>query len=146
MMVLKIAQALRNLHREEEGFTLIELLVVIGILAVLAAIAVPLVMNQIEKARISGDMSNVTALQTALDLYLFEDPAAVTYLEGVGVLGDVVNGETGFIKQLIEKGHLQKVVNSPYASESGGYRVIKHATSGNYLVESNMQATKWPTS
>ena len=50
-MVLKAAQFLRNLHREEEGFTLIELLIVIAIIAVIAAIAIPMVASRIDDAR-----------------------------------------------------------------------------------------------
>ena len=71
-MVLKIAQALRNLHREESGFTLIELLIVVAILAVLAAIAIPMVASRIDEARASANAANIRLLQSAVDLYYLD--------------------------------------------------------------------------
>ncbi len=51
------------------GFTLIELLVVIAIIAILAAIIFPVFMRAKEAAYRSGDLSNMNALRTAVQLY-----------------------------------------------------------------------------
>lgn len=57
-----------NLLKSKKGFTLIELLVVIGILAVLAFVAVPTVTGLIEKARVSNDMQDIRAMELAIEL------------------------------------------------------------------------------
>ncbi len=45
--------------REDKGFTLAELLIVVAIIAVLAAIAIPVFTTQLEKAREGTDLSNI---------------------------------------------------------------------------------------
>ena len=54
------------------GFTLIELLVVIGILAVLAAIAIPSVAGLIDRANQSADQTNANEMTNAMERFVSE--------------------------------------------------------------------------
>ena len=55
-----------------KGFTLIELLVVIGILAVLAAIAIPSVAGLIDRANVSADKTNANEMTNAVERFVSE--------------------------------------------------------------------------
>ena len=58
--------------KSRKGFTLIELLVVIGILAVLAAIAIPSVAGLIDRANVSADKTNANEMTNAVERFVSE--------------------------------------------------------------------------
>ena len=116
-MVLKIAQALRHLHREESGFTLIELLIVIAILAVLAAIAIPLVANRIDAARASADVTNIRILQDAVELYYIDCGKYPATFQGDLIANPGDEGWNGpYIKEEVK----QPTGYNPYSMDANG--------------------------
>jgi len=73
-----MARIRKQLEEREEGFTLVELLVVIIIIGILAAIAIPLYLNQQAKARDSALASDLKNAQIAVATYLVDDPEATS--------------------------------------------------------------------
>jgi general secretion pathway protein G len=74
---------MRNRH---SGFTLIEIMVVVVILAVLGALVVPKVLENVDKARVSRAQSDIRAIETALDLYRLDNFKYPTTEQGLQAL------------------------------------------------------------
>ncbi len=54
--------------KRNRGFTLIEMLIVVAIIAVLAAIAIPVFSSSLHNAKVSADMANVRAYYAELQI------------------------------------------------------------------------------
>lgn len=75
-----------NKLRKQQGFTLIELMVVVVILAVLAAVAVPKLMDRPDEARIVKAKQDISAMSSALKLYKLDNYRYPSTDEGLEAL------------------------------------------------------------
>jgi len=83
-----LARLQKSMKEKDQGFTLIELLVVIVIIGILAAIAIPLFLNQREKGVDAGIKSDLKALATTQETYFTDKltyTAAESDLTGAGL-------------------------------------------------------------
>ena len=60
-------------NKRESGFTLIELLIVIAIIGILAAIAIPNLLNAVQRGKQKRTMSDMRALATAIEAYAVDN-------------------------------------------------------------------------
>jgi general secretion pathway protein G len=126
-------QSLRHMR----GFTLIEIMVVVVILAVLGALVVPKILENVDKARVTRAQSDIRAIETALDLYRLDNFKYPTTEQGLA----------GLVKQPVDPtitnyrpgGYLKSVPmdpwNHPYQYQSPGrdgaeYEILSYGRDG----------------
>ncbi|MGM0593464.1 MAG: type II secretion system major pseudopilin GspG [Pseudomonadota bacterium] len=85
-----ISHSTRN--TAQRGFTLIEVMVVVVILGILAAVIVPKIMDNPDKARIVKARSDVQALKSALDLYKLDNFSYPSTDQGLEALVEKPSG------------------------------------------------------
>jgi general secretion pathway protein G len=73
-------------RKRSRGFTLIEVLVVVVILAILAAVVVPRVMDRPGQARQAAAQQGVQSIMTALNMYRLDNFAYPTTEQGLQAL------------------------------------------------------------
>jgi len=92
-----IARISKSLNEKEKGFTLIELLVVVIIIGILSAIAIPVFMNQRQKAVDAGVKSDLRTIANEVESYYVdhqEYPDGVTGGNGTKSVTIGTGGET----------------------------------------------------
>jgi type II secretion system protein G len=61
------------MKKKESGFTLIELLIVIAIIGILAAIAIPNLLNAVQRGKQKRTMSDMRTMATAIEAYAVDN-------------------------------------------------------------------------
>lgn len=128
---------MKNNNKKQIGFTLLEIMVVIVILGVLASMVVPNLMGNKDKADRQKVVSDVIALENALDMYKLDNSRYPTTEQGLEALKSKPSGspeprnypEDGYIKRLPEDpwGN-EYILNSP--GENGKIDVLSVGPDG----------------
>ncbi len=92
-----LARIRKSMDEREEGFTLIELLVVMIIIGILAAIAIPVFLNQRNSGYDASTKSDVKNGSTAEETY-FTDNNTYTTNAGTGLAGSSTQSLSGWSK------------------------------------------------
>jgi type IV pilus assembly protein PilA len=89
-----IARIRKSIEEKDQGFTLIELLVVIIIIGILAAIAIPVFLNQRTKGWDAQAKSDLKNMATAQETYLTDNGTYTAALGDLETAGFNVSGDT----------------------------------------------------
>lgn len=95
-------------RNKQQGFTLLEVMVVIVILGILASMVVPNLMGNKDKADQQKAVSDIVALENALDMYRLDNSIYPTTEQGLDALVQQPNSspeprnyrEDGYVKRL----------------------------------------------
>ncbi len=92
-----------SVRRRPNGFTLLELLVVLAVLGLLAAFAVPRVLQYLGGAKSDAAGAQIASLKAALDLYRLENGRYPTAAEGLRALVEKPAGAALWLGPYLDK-------------------------------------------
>ena len=103
-------------RRQARGFTLLEVMVVIVILGILASLVVPNLMGNKEKADQQKAVSDIVALENALDMYKLDNNRYPTTEQGLDAL---VNKPTASPepRSYREGGYIKRLPQDPWGNQ-----------------------------
>jgi general secretion pathway protein G len=107
------------------GFTLIEIMVVVVIIGLLAAVIVPNVIGQVEKARVSKAHQDIASLETALTMFKLDNSRYPGTDQGLQSL--VVQPSDPAIRHWKPGGYVKRVQKDPWGND---YQYVYPGTHG----------------
>ncbi|OZS45090.1 type II secretion system protein GspG [Photobacterium sanguinicancri] len=104
------------MQRKQRGFTLLEVMVVIVILGVLASLVVPNLLGNKEKADQQKVVTDISALEQALDMYKLDNSVYPTTDQGLDALVSKPSSSPE-PRNYRNGGYIKRLPNDPWGSE-----------------------------
>lgn len=115
-------------RKQNRGFTLIEIMVVVVILGILAAIVVPKIMDQPDKARVAKAKQDIQVLTTALNLYKLDNFTYPSTQQGLQALVAKPSGDPP-APNWKPGGYIQRLPTDPWGNP---YQYLQPGTHGEF--------------
>ncbi|WCE29803.1 type II secretion system major pseudopilin GspG [Vibrio sp. SCSIO 43137] len=104
------------MRRKQAGFTLLEVMVVVVILGILASFVVPNLLGNKEKADQQKAISDISALEQALDMYKLDNSVYPTTDQGLDALVAKPSGSPE-PRNYRSGGYIKRLPNDPWGRE-----------------------------
>ena len=106
---------MKNKMKKQSGFTLLEVMVVVVILGVLASFVVPNLLGNKEKADQQKAITDIVALENALDMYKLDNSVYPTTDQGLDAL--VSKPSSPEPRNYRDGGYIKRLPNDPWGNE-----------------------------
>ncbi|MGF1752236.1 type II secretion system major pseudopilin GspG [Vibrio makurazakiensis] len=106
---------MKNKMKKQSGFTLLEVMVVVVILGVLASFVVPNLLGNKEKADQQKAITDIVALENALDMFKLDNSVYPTTDQGLEAL--VSKPSSPEPRNYRDGGYIKRLPNDPWGNE-----------------------------
>lgn len=135
-------------RRALQGFTLVELLIVVAIIAILASIAIPNLLQAQTRSKVARAKADVRSLATALESYHTDwnsyPPTPLDSLSDRTKRLTFLTTPVSYITALPNEVFVRQRRREPYAFWSANLNdAMKHSTIYYYLVDENKRRGRW---
>lgn len=115
------------MQRRQQGFTLLEIMVVIVILGVLASLVVPNLLGNKDKADQQKAVTDISALEGALDMYRLDNSVYPTTDQGLDALVSKPSSSPE-PRNYREDGYIKRLPQDPWGNEYQYLNPGEHGT------------------
>lgn len=124
--------------RKEKGFTLIELLIVVAIIGIIAAIAIPNLLNAIQRGKQKRTMGDLRTSATAIEAYAVDNNAYPTQATQGNVSQIATHLEPTYIKAIPTTDGWNNDIE--YQTDAGGTEYTLGSSGKDGSFEKNLDA------